>query len=94
MSHPMDDYKRLTKVHELKCWPEYFQAVMSRDKTFECRINDRDFESGDFVILHEWSPETKEYTGQQSPKFEIGYILNLNKYIGAKTGHVVFSLIE
>ena len=30
-------------VHELKTWIEYFELVMSGEKPFELRKNDRDF---------------------------------------------------
>jgi hypothetical protein len=83
---------RLAKHHDLKCWPEYYQEVINGDKTFECRVNDRDFQVGDSVVLHEWDQNTSDYTGRFSQEYDIGYVLNLNKYIGAKTGHVVFSL--
>ena len=43
--------------HELKIWPQYFQAVLTGEKTFELRINDRGFQKGDLVILKEWDPE-------------------------------------
>ena len=50
--------------HVLKCWPEYFDAIGSRVKTFEARMNDRDFQSGDSLELREWRPETEDYTGR------------------------------
>lgn len=43
--------------HELKCRPEYFSRVMSGQKTFEVRKNDRNFQVGDFVTLKEYDPE-------------------------------------
>lgn len=45
--------------HELKIWPEYFNAVRRGDKTFEIRKDDRAprFEVGDFVLLKEWDPD-------------------------------------
>ena len=42
-------------IHELKCIPEYFEAVTSGDKTFEVRKNDRPFAASDFIALNEYS---------------------------------------
>jgi hypothetical protein len=43
-------------LHELKIWPQYFDAVMTGRKNFEVRKNDRGFQAGDVVILREWDP--------------------------------------
>lgn len=48
------------KSHELKSWPEFFQKVLSKEKTFEFRLNDRDFQIGDYVTLLEFIPEGRE----------------------------------
>lgn len=44
------------KVHELKTWPQYFEKVVSGEKTFEIRRYDRDFLVGDTLLLKEWKP--------------------------------------
>lgn len=51
-------------VHELKTWSEYYGHVESGSKTFEIRLDDRDFQEGDFLMLQEWDPKTREYTGR------------------------------
>ena len=52
---------RLTQ-HDLKTWPEVFNALMSRAKKHDIRVNDRDFRVGDELLLREWNPETETYT--------------------------------
>ncbi len=41
-------------IHELKCVPEFFEAVASGDKPFEVRRDDRRFEVGDVLQLKEF----------------------------------------
>ncbi|AKG88281.1 DUF3850 domain-containing protein [Listeria monocytogenes] len=53
----------MTKTHELKIAPEYFEAVTEGRKTFEIRKNDRNFEVGDTLVLQEF--DNGEYTGRE-----------------------------
>lgn len=51
--------------HELKCWPEYFHALVLGAKPFEVRKNDRDFKRGDTLVIQEFFPcEDCEGKGQ------------------------------
>lgn len=51
-----------------KIWPEYFEAVVSGKKKFELRLNDFEIEEGDALLLEEWDPETRQYTGRTTEK--------------------------
>ena len=51
-------------VHDLKTWSMYFNAVESGLKTFEVRINDRNFMPGDNLVLREYDPKTNTYSGR------------------------------
>ncbi|TSC90466.1 MAG: hypothetical protein G01um10145_138 [Microgenomates group bacterium Gr01-1014_5] len=53
---------------EKKCWPEYFQAILDGKKTYELRLNDFEVETGDILVLREWNPVTKKYTGRTQEK--------------------------
>ena len=46
----------MANSHDLKTLPVYFDAVLRGDKTFEVRKNDRDFQTGDTLVLKEWDP--------------------------------------
>lgn len=53
---------------EKKIWPKYFDEIASGKKKFELRLNDFDVAPGDTLILEEWDPETKTYTGRRLEK--------------------------
>ncbi|MBP9759320.1 DUF3850 domain-containing protein [Candidatus Dojkabacteria bacterium] len=61
--------KTITK----KLHPEYFQQILDGKKKFEVRLNDFDIEEGDLLLLREWDPETKDYTGREITK-TVGYV--------------------
>ena|SRR5437868_2348434 len=52
-------------THDLKILPEYFAEVFKDKKTAEIRFDDRDFRIGDTMVLREWKPRKKEYTGRK-----------------------------
>ena len=75
------------KTHAIKIWPDYFMAVCFKRKTFELRKNDRNYTPGDHVVMREWDPMTRKYTGQKI-EATIGWITETNG------DQVVFSLIH
>lgn len=77
-------------VHNLKTWPEYFDAIYSGEKTFEVRKNDRNFQKGDVLILEEWDNKRKLYTGEQI-QANVTYILQGGQF-GIEEGFCVMGL--
>lgn len=51
-----------------KVWPEYFQAILDGKKNFELRLADWQCQPGDVLLLQEWDPQTKSYTGREVEK--------------------------
>lgn len=47
-------------IHDLKCWPEPFKALLSGAKRHEIRVNDRPYAVGDILHLREWVPKDQE----------------------------------
>lgn len=78
----------MNNIHELKTYPQYFQQTLEGNKPFEIRLNDRNFQVGDIVILKEW--DNIKYSGREI-RGTIKYILD-DKFIGLSKGYVAFSL--
>lgn len=71
--------------HYKKVWPEYFQKILDGKKTYELRLADWECQEGDILVLQEWDPETKKFTGREIEK-EVTYV--------AKTKNMHFWLKE
>lgn len=56
------------KIITKKIWPEYFQAIVNNKKTFEIRLSDFECKEGDTLVLQEWDPKTKKFTGREIQK--------------------------
>lgn len=84
-------------VIEKKIAPEYFNLVSSGKKKYEFRVADFDIKEGDTLVLREWNPETKEYTGRQITK-TAGYVKQFSmdsfgqKELIAKHGFYIIQL--
>lgn len=50
-------------IHELKIICNFFNDILFSNKNFEIRKNDRDFKVNDILILKEYNPIEKKYTG-------------------------------
>lgn len=57
-----------------KCWPELFQDILDGRKTFDVRLADFKCKVGDTLVLQEWNPKTKNYTGREMEK-KVKYVL-------------------
>lgn len=62
--------------HELKIWPDFFDPVANGTKRFEMRMNDRNFQVGDKLLLREWNP-IDEYTGR-SVRVAVTHVLKIS----------------
>jgi hypothetical protein len=78
-------------LHELKTWPESFQPILQNKKNFEIRVNDRNYQVGDKLLLLEWDPQTQQYTGRRCYR-QISYILHKSSFI--RLGKKVILSIE
>lgn len=61
-------------IHKLKTHPKEYTAIAEGIKTFEYRLNDRNYSIGDVLLLEEWNPITQEYTRRKLYR-EVTYIL-------------------
>jgi hypothetical protein len=51
-----------------KIHPQYFDAIVSGKKKYEFRVADFEIKEGDTLLLQEWNPVTKSYSGREIKK--------------------------
>ncbi len=78
------------KTIHLKSWPAPFEAVLSGQKRHEVRVNDRDYQEGDQVVLNCWNPATKEYDGRVIE----AVVGNVTTGFGLPADIAVFTLLD
>ena len=54
----------MNKINK-KVWPKYFKQIIAGKKKFELRLADFEVNEGDILVLEEWDPEKKDYTGRK-----------------------------
>lgn len=58
-----------------KSWPKIFNLMKSGQKKFDVRVADFKVKKGDTLVLQEFDPKKKVYTGRQLTK-KVKYVLN------------------
>ena len=89
---------RKTKLHVLKLQNEYFEAVMTGNKSAELRIDDRDFNCGDLVHFtdvdgYEFPHKALRDVFEKPNLFVITHVLDVSKVIDhMKDNYVMLSI--
>jgi len=81
------------KSHKIKTEIEYYQKVVSGEKTWELRFNDRNYETGDQLILEEYDKDKKQYTGFSTSRI-VTYMLKDAERFGLMKGFCLMSFIH
>lgn len=76
-------------THELKTWPLEFAAVVDGRKRFEFRLDDRQFELGDRLVLCRFNPVAGRYSGEQ---FVVRVTYIVRGQFGVPDGYVVMGI--
>lgn len=76
------------QCHNVKIKREYFDKVVDGTKTFEIRFDDRGYEEGDFIVLHETL--SNEFVTGKTIQKRIGFITDYEQ----KQCYIVFSLLD
>ena len=60
-----------------KTWPEFFEQILKGEKKFELRLADFEVKEGDILVLKEYNPKKKEFTGRKIKKI-VGKVVFVN----------------
>jgi hypothetical protein len=82
---------RAGKMHELKCFPQFFQPIVSGVKTFEVRLNDRNFKENDILQLREWDNVKEVYTSREI-MVRVTYVLLPQDGLGIYSGYCIMGI--
>ena len=80
------------KVHEVKIYESYADAVLSGEKTFEIRNNDRGYPKGDrlkFTVVANSGRYIKFTHGLDEKEYEITYV---HSGLGMADGYVALAI--
>lgn len=80
------------KTHELKTWTAFFRSISDGSKKFELRRDDRGFEVGDKLVLREYDPKRKTYSGHELHAL-VTYVLRDAPDFGLVPGFVILSFV-
>lgn len=81
------------KIHRLNLIIDFCDDILSGEKSFEIRENDRGYQKGDHIKFISVSPHSgiREYHEIEKREYEITYVLN---GWGLENGYVALSIKE
>lgn len=79
------------KIHELKTVDPFFEMVKTGKKKFELRKNDRDFLTGDILILKHYYAEGNLFSGDIVAVRVTGV---LDQFVGLQQGYCILSISD
>lgn len=85
-------------THKVKCWPDYFAPIAAGIKTFDLRLNDRNYNIGDTLIFQEFDDRKGVYTGREITR-RVGYLLEgtggggISPLRGLARGYAILGLV-
>ncbi len=60
-----------------KTWPEFFEKILNGKKKFELRLADFEVKEGDILVLKEYDPKEKKFTGREIKK-KVEKVIHVN----------------
>lgn len=57
-----------------KCWSKFFRLIKTGKKKVDLRVADFKLKEGDILLLEEWDPKKKKYSGKKIKK-KVKYVL-------------------
>lgn len=84
------DKRQQMKTHELKIQPNYYCDIKNGVKDFECRLNDRDYQVGDYLIL---VPVNQDRRACSPLVVKVNYLLPAVKFPeGLRDGYCIMGI--
>lgn len=76
-------------IHEVKCYPQYFERLKSGTKPFEVRKKDRPYQIGDLLAVNEFAPFDYKFSSDDMFEEFSRVISGTGRYSGA---HLLFRI--
>lgn len=76
--------------HDLKAWPEFFNALADGSKPFEVRRDDRGYQPGDTLTIRHYDPKSGLTPGVEPLHFTVTYVLR--EFPGLASGYVALGI--
>lgn len=78
--------------HDLKCEFEFFEDVESGKKNFELRLNDRNYQEGDTLLMRQLNKDKIGFTGKVIERL-VMYVLKDAERFGLEKGYCIMSIV-
>jgi hypothetical protein len=80
----------MSKVHALKIDPEHYKAIKDNTKNFEIRYNDRNYQTGDQLVLHEYNRDSHQFSNEKPIEAVVTYLITESQFL--KPGYVCMGI--